>query len=163
VNIFAFDPDPWVCALWLDDVRKNKMILETAQLLSSAAFLLNPTVKAPIYKPTHTGHPCTRWTMLSKQNYTWLVKYMSCLAKQKTGGHKSADLIPTLSSLVYDLDFHLDKQTKFANCARNLDKGLDFTHIKDVHEAYRLYIVERWKENTIPLSWVWGEKPSWSN
>lgn len=28
MNIFAFDPDPWTCALWLDDVRKNMVRLE---------------------------------------------------------------------------------------------------------------------------------------
>lgn len=26
MNLFAFDTDPWTSALWLDDVRKNKMI-----------------------------------------------------------------------------------------------------------------------------------------
>ena len=163
MNIFAFDPDPWTCALWLDDIRKNKMILETAQLLSSAAFLLDPKATRDVYKPTHVGHPCTKWTLLSKPNYDWLVEYMSCLFKQQGGLHKSALLIPTFKSLSSSLPFPLDKQTPFANCARNKDKGLDFTHIKDTHQAYRLYMVERWKETTIPLSWANGQQPEWRN
>lgn len=52
MNIFAFDPDPWACALWLDDVRKNKMILETAQLLSSAVAINDPSWASKVYKPT---------------------------------------------------------------------------------------------------------------
>ena len=45
MNIFATSPSPDTSALWLDDVRKNKMILETAQLLS-ASVRINSMSKA---------------------------------------------------------------------------------------------------------------------
>ena len=34
MNIFALDKCPMQSAQWLDDIRKNKMILESAQMLS---------------------------------------------------------------------------------------------------------------------------------
>jgi hypothetical protein len=36
MNIFALSECPEQSALWLDDIRKNKMILESAQMLSTA-------------------------------------------------------------------------------------------------------------------------------
>jgi hypothetical protein len=160
MNIFTFDPDPWTCALWLDDVRKNKMILETAQLLSAAVAINDPSWASRVYKPTHLGHPCAKWTMTSKANFEWLLTYMSDLADQK-GEHKSAELIPVFTDYYHNGWFPSKDQTPFPNCAANADLGISFKHVADVHEAYRLYISERWKRDTIMLTWIHGEEPSW--
>ncbi len=167
MNIFAFDPDPWTCALWLDDVRKNKMILETAQLLSSAVAINDPSWVSRTnlygekpYKPTHLGHPCAKWVMLSKDNFDWTIEYICALSEQ-FGKHKSRALIPTFRQYWLEGWFPSEAQTPFPNCAANSDLGISFKHIPDVHEAYRLYICERWKRDTITVSWTKGEKPSW--
>jgi hypothetical protein len=160
MNIFAFDPDPWVCALWLDDVRKNKMILETAQLLSASVAINDPSWASKVYKPTHLGHPCAKWTMLSRHNFSWLLQYIRDLSEQ-FGQHKSSELIPVFSEY-YKLGwFPSSTKTPFPNCAANADLGISFKHITDTHEAYRLYISERWKRDTITVSWTKGEQPSW--
>ena len=160
MNIFAFDPDPWQSALWLDDVRKNKMILETAQLLSSAVAINDPSWASKVYKPTHTGHPCCKWVMSSRANFYWLRSYMNDLWSQR-GSHKSAELIPVFEEYFFEGWFPSEARTPFPNCAANADLGISFKHIPDVHEAYRLYICERWKRDTIMLTWIHGEKPSW--
>ena len=162
MNIFATSPSPDTSALWLDDVRKNKMILETAQLLS-ASVRINSMSKAwgdKVYKLTHTGHPCCVWTCHSKGNFRWLLDHMIALAAQ-WGRHKSADLIPVFEDYYHHGYFLSDEQTKHPNCAANADQGLSFKHISNVHEAYQLYLNERWKRDTIHLSWVHGEKPEW--
>lgn len=161
MNIFAFDPDPWLSALWLDDIRKSKLILESAQLLSSAIRFYDPLTKLPVYKQTHTGHPCTHWTRASRSNYQWLVAYMQALADQKFGTHASADLLPYFREYAKHGEFFKDAPTQFVNCAANQEVGVSFKHITDTCLAYRMYINERWKRDTIPLSWVWGKKPSW--
>ncbi len=162
MNIFAFSPDPWECALWLDDVRKNKMILETAQLLSSAVAINDPSWAKHVYKPTHLGHPCAKWVMTSKTNFSWLLTYMKDLVEQQ-GKHKSSELIPVFSEYYKEGWFLQSERTPFPNCAANAGLGISFRHIPDVHEAYRLYITERWKRDTISLSWLKGEEPSWRN
>ncbi len=160
MNIFAFDPDPWTCALWLDDVRKNKMILETAQLLSSAVAINDPSWASRVYKPTHLGHPCAKWVMSSKANYEWLLSYFECL-KDQFGNHKSYELMPVFDDYWYKGWFPSTVATPFPNCAANAGLGISFKHIPDVHEAYRLYITERWKVDTITVSWTKGERPPW--
>jgi hypothetical protein len=160
MNIFAFSPDPWESALWLDDVRKNKMILETAQLLSSAVAINDPSWASHVYKPTHLGHPCAKWVMQSKLNYSWLMTYMYSLASQ-FGKHKSFELFNTFEDYYYKGWFPSEAQTPFPNCAANSDLGISFKHIPDVHEAYRLYISERWRRDTIMLTWIHGEEPLW--
>lgn len=160
MNIFAFSPDPWECALWLDDVRKNKMILETAQLLSSAVAINDPSWASKVYKPTHLGHPCAKWAMSSRANFWWLRTYMKALGIQ-FGKHKSLDYLNTFKEFAVVGWFPSEDQTPFPNCAANSDLGISFKHIPDVHEAYRLYINERWKRDTIPLSWIKGEEPPW--
>jgi hypothetical protein len=160
MNIFAFDPDPWVSALHLDDIRKNKMILETAQLLSSAVAINDPSWTSKVYKPTHLGHPCAKWCILSRANFEWLLSYMKHLSTQY-GRHKSSELIPIFEEYSNNGWFPFQKSTPFPNCAANADLGISFKHIPDVHEAYRLYICERWKRDTIMLTWIHGEEPSW--
>jgi hypothetical protein len=160
MNIFAFSADPWECALWLDDVRKNKMILETAQLLSSAVAINDPSWASKVYRPTHLGHPCAKWAMASRYNFHWLLDYMECLGKQ-FGNHKSLDYTKVFNDYYVLGWFPSIAQTPFPNCAANSDLGISFKHVPDVHEAYRLYINERWKRDTIKLSWVKGEEPPW--
>lgn len=160
MNIFAFSPDPWECALWLDDVRKNKMILETAQLLSSAVAINDPSWASKVYKPTHLGHPCAKWVMASRANFKWLLDYLFCLEEQ-FGPHKSGQLRPVFQLYYIEGWFPSEAQTSFPNCAANADLSISFKHIPDVHEAYRLYINERWKRDTIRLSWIKGEEPPW--
>ncbi len=160
MNIFAFDPDPWICALWLDDVRKNKMILETAQLLSSAVAINDPSWASKVYKPTHLGHPCAKWVMASRMNFSWLRGYWWSLGNQ-FGKHKSLELGTVFRGYAYTGWFPSVDKTPFPNCAANAGLGISFKHIPDVHEAYRLYICERWKVDTITVSWTKGERPPW--
>ena len=66
MNIFALDNDPIKAAQMHNDKHVVKMILETAQMLS--------TVSGGPYRPTHKNHPCTVWARQTKGNYDWLVQ-----------------------------------------------------------------------------------------
>lgn len=71
LNIFFVDTDPKICAQSYCDKHVIKMIVETAQLLSSAHHLANSTVKESVYRLTHKNHPCSIWVRQSKENYKW--------------------------------------------------------------------------------------------
>tara|TARA_R100001443_G_C3241701_1_gene150943 strand:- start:75 stop:341 length:267 start_codon:yes stop_codon:yes gene_type:complete len=86
---------------------------------------------------------------------------MSWLYNQKSGDHKSARLIPEFQKYADDGDFPDEYLTPFANCARNLERGVDYSEVDDVHQAYRMYMNDRWKERNITLTWRWGEEPDW--
>ena len=161
MNIFAFDKCPMQSALWLDDIRKNKMILESAQMLSTAVRALCPDTTLEVYKTAYLNHPCSKWARQSRANFQWLLHHMSWLYNQKSGEHKSARLIPEFQKYADDGDFPDEYLTPFANCARNLERGVDYSDIDDVHQAYRMYMNDRWKERNITLTWRWGEEPDW--
>ena len=161
MNIFALDQCPMQSALWLDDIRKNKMILESAQMLSTAVRTLCPDTDLEVYRVAYLNHPCTIWARQSRANFSWLLSHMSHLFIQKGGVHKSALLIPLFKKYADNGDFPQEELTGFANCARNQERGVDYSHIEDVHQAYRLYMNDRWKERNITLTWRWGEQPEW--
>lgn len=65
-----------------------KMLIETAQMLSTAINLLDPGFYAAaaatnsIYKPTHQNHPCVRWLMVEKEHFCWLVTLFLCMHEE---------------------------------------------------------------------------------
>jgi len=69
MNIFYVHNDPYIAATHLADKHVCKMIVESAQMLSTAHHLNNST--AP-YKPTHINHPSNIWVRSSKAHYYWL-------------------------------------------------------------------------------------------
>ena len=102
MNIFAVDPDPFVAAQCLVDKHCIKMILETAQLLSTAHRLLDgveyvgqsasgrkarrwrlPDDRDTIlYSATHINHPSAVWCRQSNNNYNWLYCHFIGLLKE---------------------------------------------------------------------------------
>lgn len=66
------------------------MVLETAQLLSTAhrvldgtkvdkKWILNDDREQWLYKATHINHPCAVWTRTSVENYNWLYDHLCAL------------------------------------------------------------------------------------
>lgn len=167
MNIFCYHPDPVLSALWIDDRRKNKMILESAQLLSTTVrWIADFDEEPPVYKRAYFNHPCARWVRESSHNMAWLVDHMQAMVTQKSNGHKSAKLLPIFRDYLSHENwsqYRHSSKTPFANCARNVDLGIDFTWIADVHEAYRLYHVARWETDSRAPTWKWGERPKWYN
>lgn len=163
MNIFAYSADPYQSALWLDDVRKNKMIVESCQLLSTTIHQIMPAIGNFVYKQSYLNHPCAIWARSSHANFAWLLSYVQHLHNQRGLPHKSARLFPIFNRFC-DVSCRLFPQknmTPFVNCARNQSLGIDFSHVDNVHTAYRLYTNERWRRDTINLSWKHGQEPDW--
>jgi hypothetical protein len=83
VNIFFLDKDPLMAARYHHDVHLNKMILETAQLLSTAHHQIDG-MDAPqgIYKQTHVNHPSAAWARSSIYNYSWTLRLLRNLLEE---------------------------------------------------------------------------------
>ena len=71
MNIFAIHESPVAAARQLCDAHVNKMILETAQIMSTVHYL-HDEHKDWMYKPTHKHHPSVRWAAENNCNYGWL-------------------------------------------------------------------------------------------
>lgn len=72
MNIFATSKDPERAAVALQQ-KHAKMILESAQLLSTAHVILDG--KKVGYGATHKNHPSAIWVRDSPENYRWLVEH----------------------------------------------------------------------------------------
>ena len=72
MNIFYLSNNTKKCAMMHNDKHVVKMILEYAQLLSTAHHELDGDVSAVFYKPTHKNHPSAKWARDNINNYLWL-------------------------------------------------------------------------------------------
>lgn len=154
MNIFATSDCPIESAQFLDDKRCVKMCLETAQLLSSALRLCGHSGEG-LYKITHKNHPSNIWARTTQGNYKWLLEHFRALCDEynrRTGKiHASSKLLPIFErgvSLIPE-----GERMPFSNNARNLTKGVDFTHEKDTIKAYQLYLSERWESDKREPKW----------
>jgi len=103
MNIFFLSEDVNESAKWTIDRHIVKMILETAQLLSTAHRLLdgveyidsssgrkikrwklNDEREKILYKATHMSHPCAQWARETESNYNWLYLLLLAYLKEYT-------------------------------------------------------------------------------
>ncbi len=73
MNIFYLDHNPSIAAQYHCDKHVVKMILETAQILSTVQYLCGKN-NDNLYKATHIKHPCVLWTKSDISHYDWLCK-----------------------------------------------------------------------------------------
>ena len=104
MNIFYLDNDPTTCAQMHNDKHVVKMILEYAQLLSTAhrildgteftgvsktgrkqtRFVLSDSRESVLYSSTHANHPSAIWVRKSYENYEWLYQLFLAVLKEYT-------------------------------------------------------------------------------
>jgi hypothetical protein len=87
MNIFYLDRDPVIAAQMMCDKHVVKMILESAQMLSTAHRVLDGDEyanKMGLYKLAHKNHPSTIWVRTSSENYRWLFNHYDALMQEYT-------------------------------------------------------------------------------
>ena len=127
MNIFYLSNDPRTCAEMHNDKHCVKMILEYAQLLSTAhryldgdlivgvsktgrkqkRYVLPDSRDTVLYAATHINHPSAVWTRQSDRNYDWLYVMWHELMSEYTYRygkvHACEKLIKPLSRLPYKI------------------------------------------------------------
>ena len=122
MNIFYLDTDIHTCAKYHTDKHVVKMIVEYAQLLSTAHRVIDGTVivgvskinrkqtryvlddvrELHLYKATHLNHPSAKWTRHCQQNYKYLFDLFCELLDEYNyrydKNHACERLIPYLAS-----------------------------------------------------------------
>lgn len=141
MNIFFLSWNPKEAAESHCDKHVVKMIIESAQLLYSAHWILGSELPEHAYKLAHKNHPCSIWVRQSITNYFWLCSLGWWLCKEyqhRYGTHK-----------IHKTEQHI------LWLSQNPPKGIPVLHmtnpalampdeykIQDVIEAYKLFYVE---------------------
>lgn len=179
MNIFYLDKDPKACAEMHVDKHCVKMILETAQLLSTAHRVLDGTEvigvsktgrkakrweltdsrESILYSATHINHPSAVWCRQSALNYTWLHSLLVRLCQEYTFRygkvHKcfSTGLVHHLMVLPKNI-----KHDDFTEPTPAMPEQYKVpgNSVKSYHNYYN-------GEKTRMFSWKKREVPSWIN
>ena len=118
MNIFYLDPDPIICAQEHNDKHVVKMLVEYAQLMSTAHrvidgtmwygrtingrrisryFLEDGEMNDALYKASHINHPSNIWVRSSAENYEWIYSMWAELSNEYT--HRYGKLHKSFSDL----------------------------------------------------------------
>jgi hypothetical protein len=160
MQLFVTNPDPIICALELDNLRVNKIIMESAQIICTV--LHGDGVKGLPYKPTHAHHPITVWAADKQANLNWVKNYHLALMSEKLLRTDKTHASGLPESVLSHISSSKQPET-FQNSAKNDSLGLDFTWCKDVHRAYRLYLSARWATAKQQPRWANRTMPLWFN
>ena len=121
MNIFYLSKDVEECVRFHNDKHCIKMILEYAQLMSTAHRLLDGTQidaktktgrkttrfvlpddrEVHLYKASHANHPSAVWTRQSSTNYYWLFNLWSNLMKEYTYRYGKSHASERLHNYLY--------------------------------------------------------------
>lgn len=146
MNIFIVDQDPTIAAQSLCDKHVVKMVLETAQIMS--------TIRGGPYKPTHANHPCVLWAAASKANYDWLAEHGLELCREYTRRyhreHKSQAVIIPLAN---HCGYPVVGMSPFVQCMPDEYRG------DDPVAAYRRY----YHSKAAFAVWAHSPTPDWWN
>ena len=155
MNIFVTDLSPVQSAINLDNRRLVKMVLESAQLLSTTLTVLGDD-KAP-YRVSHLNHPCSVWARSSRGNYQWLFDHFVALSFVYTQRYRKQHKCSEFISLFGDTtaQFPNEPLLPFVNCSLFKDET-------DVVQAYRKTMEAKWRDDKRPPAWHTEQQfPGW--
>ena len=182
MNIFILDNDPIKAAQLQCDKHVVKMIVESAQMLSTAHRMLdgnqcirpsksgktkqrywehhNNNSEAVLYRAVHVGHPSTVWTMASEDNYKWHYEHFKALCAEYTYRYGKIHATETLlGELLASPPENIpqDGLTPFALAMSAYPECI----YADAVVSYRAFY--QTKQDRFKMVWSKREDPSWFN
>jgi CHAD domain-containing protein len=175
MNIFYLDKNPVIAAQMSCDKHVVKMILETAQLLSTAHRVLDgkeyidarsgrrikrwklrrTSHEKVVYKATHVNHPSAKWARVSRQNYLWLYEHFLGLCAEYTWRYGKVHLCQTkLSAMLCNEPKNISDYGK-----TQMPQAMpDYCKERSSVQAYRNYYIN---EKYRLLQYTNREPPTW--
>jgi hypothetical protein len=166
MNIFYLDPDPKTCAEMHCDKHVVKMIIEYAQLMSTAhrvidgeqytdltangrriqRWRLDDEREHTLYKASHINHPSAIWCRENIENYNWLYDMWSYSLDEYTHRYGKTHLCAKLKDALYAGPRRIKNGEFFAPTpampvdlkvlAENPTPGRKYDSLKSYHKYY---------------------------
>jgi len=161
MNIFFLDNDPRRAAESACDAHVCKMVLESAQIMSTVHWIADCSVaetaygRSMIYAPTHPSHPSVLWAARSLSNWRWLRDHCLALSDERLWrfpnyNHHNSTAVACRMPEPRIADLGL---TAFAVGFRS-----ELEYPDDVVQAYKLYYK---REKAHLATWTRRGRPEW--
>ena len=171
MNIFYLHNDPKICAEQHCDKHVVKMILEYAQLLSTAHRVLDGTMyyepsrrtgrmvkryyledqRKDLYQATHMNHPSAVWCRENVSNYIWLDDLFNYLLDEYTYRYDKVHKCAELKDLLLEApdNISIDAFTP-PTLAMPDDNKVSDCNIKCYRDYYHTKHFAKWTNRSIP-------------
>lgn len=164
MNIFCVSRHPRKCARALDDLRLNKMMLETAQILCTVINMEGKSQRTP-YRSTHINNPIIKWAYSDPHHWSWLWHLGNAYGDEiihRNGRRHASHLVIQGLTLNWPwLEGEPRRDIEFYNGARHRGLDIDYTYIDNTHKAYKAYLNARWDTAKRDPTWKKRGEPSW--
>ena len=176
MNIFYLSEKPDECAEMHSDKHCVKMLVEYAQLMSTAHRVIdgteyygktknghkikrwlhpNPKLELELYKASHVNHPSNIWVRENEQHYTWLSLMFGELSKEYS--RRYGKIHASWSKLHWSLGFPPKNlvHKKWIDPPQCMP---DHCKKPDTIDAYRNYYMT---EKASISTWKYSQQPTW--
>lgn len=170
MNIFVLDTNPAIAASYHCDQHLHKMILESAQMLSTVARFYSPhwddKLYIGYYKPTHYNHPCTEWLRQDKRNCAWLVNLCRILDSERLSAancdiHASMHVVNLFETdFLWAPDYRDPDNFVFAGPLQ-ISIRPDLNVVQKYRKYYRLKNQQWIRDGKGPMTWKNRTMPEW--
>ena len=186
MNIFVLDDDPVIAAQSQCDKHVVKMIVESAQMLSTVHRMVDGTMERRpsksgsmiqyfkldddretiLYKACHFNHPSTIWTRENCQNYKWHYQHFIALCDEYTYRYGKVHMTDTklrsiLRNAPHDIK-HTESMSPYKLAMGSNPEcvvvGLSGT---DAVQSYRNFYET--KQEKFNMCWTKRKQPEWFN
>jgi len=179
MNIFYLDKDPMFCARQHCDKHVVKMIIEYAQLMSTAHRILdgkeylgltangrkirrwrmdNDELEKGLMKASHINHPSNIWLRRSKQNYIWLNRMWNYLLLEYTYRYNKNHACEKYRDLLYVWPTNIpDGEFTDPTPAMPDDCKISGDSLSSYHKYYneKKFHFARWTNRNKPMWYVY--------
>jgi hypothetical protein len=175
MNIFYLDKDPRLAAEYHCDKHVVKMILESAQVLSSAhrfldgqqveglsksgrkakRWILNDSRENVLYSVSHLNHPSVVWTRSNIDHYRYLFELFQYLLDEYTYRYKKDHKCGMLLQPLFESPFNIDVEAPWSEPPQAMPE--DSKVPGDSVSAYRNYYINhkhhfaKWTRREVPF------------
>lgn len=183
MNIFILDQDPVIAAQLQCDKHVVKMIVESAQMLSTAHRMLDGVeARKPsksgktmskhyqlddvnmdntLYRAVHVNHPCTIWTRQSACNYEWHYKHFIALCDEYTYRYGKVHATDTLLRKLLKQHPKNIRKNGLTLFPLAMKSNPECMFIDDPVRSYRMFYET--KKDRFKMVWSKRNTPEWFN
>ena len=132
MNLFILSLSVTECAQFMFDKHVSKIILEAAQMLSTAVNIIEPEHNLTTYKTCHINHPVSIWVRTSLENFLWTIDLVEAMHNEwkYRNDHPHSKLHKS-----YEMAMYLKKKVlphSHKPCLTNLNTMTPLLHIDNI-------------------------------